>query len=264
MEESAVNSSSTVDTCQEKITSQERQELSNKGIKICEIIDELTEFINERSDSPDHYTLFFSPGRDDNHNKTDYHKHGYLPENGLFALKKDINMFHTFKIICKLHCVPSSATLYISADDNSIHIPIKTVKIDPVTHTFSFFDCPFPVSCFRENFLMDFSYKPSKNPVDFSVLRLKDPLGIQHTIWDKMEEKGKKMEEKGKKMEEKGKKMEKLVKIIQKGKKMEKCMSEVYSLLEKMLEEGDPCTATVLNRNDGLVREAKDLVEEFL
>ena len=196
MEEVTADRSSTVDASPDDETCQERRELSNKGVKICEIINELTEFINEKvnstqeADSSDPYTFYLSPVSADSYNSIDYHNHGCLPKNGWFALKGNIDIFHKFEISSQLHCVPNSATLYICSDDNRMRIPIKTVKID-WSLSFSFFNCPFPVSCFpRENFVVGFSYEPSRYPVDFLVLRLKDPLGIQYKIWDKMEEKG--------------------------------------------------------------------------
>ncbi len=47
-------------------------------------------------------------------------------------------------------------------------------------------------------------------------------------------------------------------------KELQKCMEEVHGLLKEMLEEGDPCTATVLSRNDALAQKAVDLIEEIL
>ena len=47
-------------------------------------------------------------------------------------------------------------------------------------------------------------------------------------------------------------------------KMMRDCLEKVYTLLEEILEDGDPCTATVLNRNDRLAEKAKELIEEIL
>ena len=205
MEAATTDRTSTIDTsvelckeCREKVILNEKYPLSGKGRKICEIIDELKEFINESVEDvwETNSTLAHSYYQCDKCYNIGFQKHGILSKEGRFALKKDSDMFHTFKVLSLPGCLPISATLYISGGDNTVYTPIKTVKVD-YTGTFCFFNCPFPVSFFPfENYSVGLIYELTNNSgfqmikdITIECINTKNHISIRDKIWEKMKEK---------------------------------------------------------------------------
>ncbi len=204
MEAATTDLPSTTDTsvelckeCQKKISAKNQRFLAVRAKKICEIVDELKDFINEKVDYVwDTNSLSSHPFTQDYKSyNIGFNKHGYLSKKERFALKRDVDMFHVFKVFSLPGVIPTSATLYMGPDE---YIPIKTVKLD-YTGTCCFFDCPFPISAFVfESFSIGVTYEQTNNPTGFQMLKkditiecinIKDYFEIRNKVWKKMEEK---------------------------------------------------------------------------
>jgi len=152
--------------CRKKLNLKNEYPLAERGRKICSIIEEFTDFINEnvedvwetnsKCNQPSYQTRKCY--------NISFEKHGFLSKENRFSLKRDVDMFHTFKVLSLPNCLPTSATLYISANNNG-YTPIRTVQVDSAG-TFRFFNCPFPIFCFPfENYSVELKYEITNNTV---------------------------------------------------------------------------------------------------